>query len=165
MTILNFPLFNSRNPKPVPNHKLALRVAKPFSRPVPLIGRAAAGRPIEAIEAAYGLDASVDVPISMLSNGEHFVLQVIGDSMIEDGILSGDFVVVKQQSSAVNGQTIVAQLGNEVTVKKYYRRGKRIELHPANIEFKPIVVKYPESFQIDGVVVGVIRHLEQYVGR
>jgi repressor LexA len=78
--------------------------------------------------------------------------------MVGDGILDGDYVVVRKQANADNGQTVVALIRGEATVKRFYRRGKRIELHPANPAMSPILVEDEESFRIEGVVVGVIRH-------
>jgi repressor LexA len=121
---------------------------------LPLAGTVAAGKPIEAIETT---DA-IEVPPAMVGPGEHFVLRVAGDSMIEDGILDGDYVVVRKQASADHGQTVVALLDNEATVKRLHRRGRGIELHPANPAMAPIVIDDAEHFRIEGVVVGVIRH-------
>lgn len=121
---------------------------------LPLAGTVAAGKPIEAIETPDTLE----VPPSMVGNGEHFVLRVAGDSMIGDGIIDGDYVVIRKQATAEHGQTVVALLDNEATVKRLYRRGDRVELHPANPTMQPIVVYDLESFRIEGVVVGVIRH-------
>lgn len=121
---------------------------------LPLVGTVAAGKPIEAIETAD----TIDVPPAMVGTGEHFVLHVAGDSMIEDGILDGDYVVVRKQATAENGQTVVALLDNEATVKRLHRHGQTIELHPANQNMQPITVNTEVPFGIAGVVVGVIRH-------
>ncbi|MEZ4599127.1 MAG: transcriptional repressor LexA [Syntrophotaleaceae bacterium] len=121
---------------------------------LPLAGTVAAGKPIEAIETR---DA-IEVPPAMVGSGEHFVLRVAGDSMIGDGILDGDYVVVRKQADAEHGQTVVALIDNEATVKRLQHRGTRIELHPANPAMQPIVVDDPDNFRIEGVVVGVIRH-------
>ncbi len=86
------------------------------------------------------------------------MLHVAGDSMIEDGILDGDYVVVRKQATAENGQTVVALLDNEATVKRLHRHGQTIELHPANQSMQPITVNTEVPFGIAGVVVGVIRH-------
>ncbi|MEJ2698463.1 MAG: transcriptional repressor LexA [Desulfuromonadales bacterium] len=121
---------------------------------LPLAGIVAAGRPIEAIETPD----TIEVPPSMVGGGEHFVLEVRGDSMVGDGILDGDYVVVRKQAVAENGQTVVALIGGEATVKRLHRKGSRIELHPANPAMAPIIVENEESFRLEGVVVGVIRH-------
>ncbi len=132
---------------------------------LPLLGKVAAGRPIEAIE----IQSTVEVPSFMItrdvstgsrmSSGNHFVLQVQGDSMIEEGILNGDYVVFRKQATAQNGQTVVALINNEATIKKYFRRKDKIELHPANEAYKPIIVGQGEDFRIEGVLAGVIRKI------
>jgi len=138
------------------NARRGMRVVRPEGRGVelPLAGTVAAGRPIEAVENPD----TIEVPASMVGAGENFVLRVQGDSMIGDGILDGDFVVVRKQAAAENGQTVVALIENEATVKRLHRKGGRIELHPANPAMQPIMVEGEESFRIEGVVVGVIRH-------
>jgi repressor LexA len=128
--------------------------------PIPLFGRVAAGKPIEAVQS----DEQVEVPPAMLRGaGPHFALKVVGDSMIEDGILDGDYVVIKKQAAAENGQTVVALINNEATIKRYYGRASRgvihaVELHPANPKYKPIHVDAGSGdFKIEGVLMGVIR--------
>ena len=123
---------------------------------IPLFGTVAAGRPIEAVTSSE----SVEVPRSMLKNiGDYFSLRVKGDSMIEDGILEGDIIIVRRQSDAQNGQTVVALINNEATVKRYFRKKNRVELHPANPAYKPIVVENVVDFHIQGVLTGVIRNV------
>ena len=129
--------------------------ATPSFYELPLLGRVAAGRPIEALESGQ----SIEVPPSMIKRGEHFVLKVAGNSMIEDGILNDDFIIVKKQKSAENGQTVVALLDNEATVKRFHRKGSTVELHPANAAYRPIIVDSLVDFAIEGVVVGVIRRM------
>ncbi len=119
----------------------------------PLLGRVAAGKPIEAVE---DVDV-IEVPPSMIGSGEHFVLQVKGDSMKDDGILDGDFVVVRKQPTAENGETVVALVNNEATIKKYYKKKRDVELRPANEGMESIVVKQGD-LRIQGKVVGVLRH-------
>ncbi len=138
------------------NARRDLRVIRPRSGAVelPLVGIVAAGKPIEAVENPD----TIEVPPSMLGAGENFVLTVRGDSMVGDGILDGDYVVVRKQASAENGQTVVALIRGEATLKRLVRKEGKIELHPANPAMAPIVVKDEESFRIEGVVVGVIRH-------
>jgi len=121
---------------------------------LPLAGTVAAGRPIEAVSTPDTLE----VPASMVGSGENFVLRVKGDSMVGDGILDGDFVVVRKQPQAQSGQTVVALIRGEATVKRLVRRGERIELHPANPAMEPLVIEGEEDFRIEGVVVGLIRH-------
>lgn len=124
---------------------------------LPLAGLVAAGSPIEAIEQ----QEFIDVPEEMLGSGEYFALKVRGDSMVEEGILGGDTIVVKKQATAQNGQTVVALVEGEATVKKYYRKGDEVELRPANAAMASIFLRRGE-FRIQGVVVGLLR---RYAGR
>jgi repressor LexA len=137
------------------NARRGIRVLTPegYGFRLPLAGLVSAGKPIEAIE-TYD---TIEVPASMGGEGS-FVLGVKGDSMIGDGILDGDFVVVRKQDTAENGQTVVALMDNEATVKKLHLEGGRLELHPSNPAMDPIVVEDMETFRILGIVVGVIRH-------
>jgi len=138
------------------NQKRAIEVISPVETKrleSPLLGKVAAGKPIEAVEE---IDV-VEIPPSMLGKGDHFVLQVKGDSMKEDGILDGDFIVVRRQASAENGQTVVALINNEATVKKYYQREGYVELRPAHTGMEPFIIR--EGYlRIEGRVVGVMRH-------
>ena len=136
------------------SQKRALSLAE-HGRPtktLPLLGLVAAGTPIEAVE----VPDQVEVPESLLSGGECFALRVKGDSMIEDGIHDGDLILVKKQETAETGQTVVALIEGEATVKKYYRRGKQVELRPAHPEMKPITVA-ADKVKIQGVVIGLMR--------
>jgi repressor LexA len=126
------------------------------SASLPMAGTVAAGAPIEPVPQAE----AVDVPLSMVRSGENFALRVKGESMRDDGILSGDLVIVHKQATARNGQTVVALVNEEATIKKYYRKAANIELHPANVAMEPIIVTPEDDFQIQGVVIGVIRHCE-----
>ena len=117
-----------------------------------MAGLVAAGTPIEPVEQ----QETVDVPEEMLGTGDYFALRVTGHSMIDEGIFDGDTIVVKKQTSAENGQTVVALVNGDATVKKYYRRGGEIELHPANPSMRPIHIHEGE-FAIQGVVVGLMR--------
>ncbi len=121
---------------------------------LPVLGRVAAGFPIEAIETR---NHTLAVPSSIIGRGEHYILQVSGQSMIEDGIHEGDFVVIKKELSARNGQTVVALIDNEATIKKYYKKQSQIELHPANPAFPVIKVKHDCDFKIEGILVSLIR--------
>ena len=137
------------------NLKRAIEVISPVETrrfEFPLLGRVAAGKPIEAVET---VDV-IEVPPSMIGQGDHFVLQVQGDSMQEDGILDGDFIIVRKQPTAENGETVVALINNEATVKKYYRREETVELRPAHSGMAPILV-HQGDLQIQGKVVGVMR--------
>jgi len=138
------------------NQKRAIEVISPVETrrlEFPLLGKVAAGKPIEAVEK---VDA-IEVPPSMIGQGDHFVLQVKGNSMKEDGILDGDFIVVRKQPTADNGQTVVALINNEATVKKYYKQENYVELRPAHTGMEPIIIKEGD-LRIEGRVVGVIRH-------
>lgn len=138
------------------NARRGLRVSGTVARgyELPLTGTVAAGKPIEAIETSD----TIEVPSSMAGTGENFVLRVKGSSMIEDGILDGDFVIVRKQRTADNGQTVVALMEGEATVKRFFSNADTIELRPANTGMEPIVVGKNEDLQIEGVVIGVIRH-------
>jgi len=138
------------------NQKRAIKVLSPVETrrfEFPLLGRVAAGKPIEAVE---DVDV-IEVPPSMIGQGDHFILRVKGDSMKEDGILDGDFIVVRKQPTAENGETVVALINNEATVKKYYRRKNHVELRPAHPGMEPIIVKKGD-LRIEGRVMGVMRH-------
>ncbi len=127
------------------------------SSQVPLAGIVAAGEPIEPIPQTE----RVEVPKSMMGRGETFALRVKGTSMQNEGIFPGDVVVVQKQATARNGQTIIAFVNGEATMKTYQRKAGTVELHPANDAMQPIVVKPTDTFQIEGIVVGVIRHLRK----
>jgi len=122
------------------------------SRGVPLLGLVAAGRPIEP----FPHEEAIEVPAALLGKGEHFVLRVRGESMIEDGILDGDFVVVARREKAESGQTVVALVRGEATLKRYYAEGARIRLQPANAAMRPLMVD-ARDVTIQGVVTGLIR--------
>ena len=120
---------------------------------VPLLGRVAAGAPIEAIEATE----TIFVPEDMLGRGRTYVLQVKGDSMIEEQIRDGDYVIVEDRQTARDGEMVIALLGGEnATLKKFYREGAVIRLQPANSTMKPIYVD-EEDVRVRGVVIGVLR--------
>ena len=119
---------------------------------IPLLGSVAAGTPIEAIENSD----MIAVPVHMLGRGQYYALKVKGESMIEEGILNGDVAIIKHVTSAENGQIVVAVLENETTLKRYFKKSKQIELHPANKTMKPIIVKDKEC-EIRGLLVGLIR--------
>ncbi|QDY69249.1 transcriptional repressor LexA [Qingshengfaniella alkalisoli] len=122
---------------------------------VPLLGRIAAGLPIEAIN--DGAD-SVSVPPNMLRNaGAHYALEVKGDSMIEAGINDGDVVVIREGSSAENGEIVVAVVeGYEATLKRYRKRGSTIALEPANASYETRMFR-EDQVEVQGKLVGLIR--------
>jgi repressor LexA len=129
--------------------------AFPRAVELPLLGQVAAGAPIESI----AVDEHVSVPEDFVRrNGQHYVLRVRGNSMIDEQIRDGDFVVVNERQSADNGEMVIAMLsGASATVKKFYReRDGRIRLQPANETMSPIYV-HENDISIQGVVVGVLR--------
>jgi repressor LexA len=122
---------------------------------LPLLGLIAAGEPIEAIENRE----SIAVPAELVprTGMRKFVLRVKGNSMIDDHIMDGDFVIVVEGQSANNGQTVVALLdGQNATLKKYYREEDTVRLQPANEAMKPIIVK-DRDVRVQGIVVGLMR--------
>ena len=122
---------------------------------LPLLGAVAAGAPIEAVASGETLTVPEDF---IRRNGSHYVLRVRGNSMIEEQIRDGDFVVVNERRSADNGEMVIAMLhGSSATVKKFYReRDGRIRLQPANETMQPIYV-HENDITIQGIVVGVLR--------
>lgn len=121
-----------------------------LARGIPLVGRVAAGQPIFAVENIEG-----HVDLGSLRHGEGvFALRVKGDSMVEAGILDGDYILVRQQETAENGDIVVALLRDEATVKFFFREPRRIRLQPANRKMKPI---YAKQVSIVGKVVASVR--------
>lgn len=147
--------------------------ADPSVVALPLLGRVAAGLPIEYAE----YDQTVEVPLSLFSRPSstshrdrfaenHYVLRVKGDSMIGDGILEGDYVIIEKRATATIGETVVAMIGTEATIKRFYRKktstGTQIELRAANPNYEPILIDSlteTRDFRIEGVMVGLIRKL------
>jgi repressor LexA len=121
---------------------------------LPLYGRIAAGLPIEALRDA---GAQIEVPMALLGSGEHYALEVAGDSMIEAGILDGDTVVIRRGETADNGQIVVALVDdNEVTLKRLRRRGNSIALEPANARHETRI--FPaDAVKVQGRLVALLR--------
>ena len=121
---------------------------------LPLLGSVAAGLPIEAIEN----NESLAVPHDMLGKGNNYVLRVKGDSMVDEQIRDGDYIVVNSRQTAENGEMVVALVGGDsATVKKFYReRDGRIRLQPANVTMQPMYFA-PDEVRIQGIVIAVIR--------
>ncbi len=119
---------------------------------VPIIGTVAAGKPRLAVE---DVEDVFPLPTDFIS-GDGFILEVRGDSMIDDGIHDGDYVVVRRQQTADNGETVVAMIESEATVKRFYKEKQRIRLQPANKRMKPM---YFDDVQIAGKVVGLVRRM------
>ena len=124
-------------------------------RPLPLVGRVAAGQPILAEE---NIEELIDVPAFLRRDDDDFVLRVRGDSMIGAGIFNDDFIVVHQQHEVQNGEIVVALVGDEATTKRFYREGRTVRLQPANDNHEPIIVNADEV-ELVGRVVGVLRQL------
>ena len=121
---------------------------------IPLHGRIAAGTPIEAIRDEI---STVEVPPSMLGRGEHYALEVDGDSMINAGINDGDIVIIRKEETARNGDIVVALIDDaEVTLKRFRRSGNKIILEPENDSYEPRVLE-PERVQVQGHLAGLYR--------
>ncbi|HQA07218.1 MAG TPA: transcriptional repressor LexA [Syntrophomonadaceae bacterium] len=120
---------------------------------LPLVGSVAAGTPIFAEQ---NIEAYLSVPTEMVGYGTHFLLKVKGDSMIEAGILDGDYLIVRQQNQANNGDIVVAMMEDEATVKRIYFHSDHIELRPENSSMEPFYV--PQA-QILGKVTGLMRKI------
>ncbi len=129
--------------------------ARPAGKPVvqvPILGTVAAGSPRLATQ---DVEDVFPLPQDFIS-GDGFMLKVKGDSMVDDGIHEGDYVVVRSQPSAENGETVVALIDSEATVKRFYKEKQRIRLQPANKRMKPM---YFETVDIVGKVVGLVRRM------
>ncbi|MBL6457967.1 transcriptional repressor LexA [Belnapia sp. T6] len=121
---------------------------------LPLYGRIAAGLPIEALRDS---GASVEVPAALLTGGEHYALEVAGDSMVEAGILDGDTVIIRRGDTAENGAIVVALVDdNEVTLKKMRRKNNSIALEPANPRYETRIFG-PDRVKVQGRLIGLLR--------
>jgi repressor LexA len=125
---------------------------RPPATALPLLGSVAAGTPLEAVATDDQLDFN-----ELFGNPKYFALRVRGQSMIENHIDDGDFVIIQQQEQAENGDRVVAMVENEVTLKKYYRKKDHIRLEPANGTMDPIIVGQNKAVRILGKLVGVLR--------
>jgi len=134
------------------------RPALPDSREVPVLGRVPAGKPLLAEE---NIEGFVSVAREMASGKEVFALEVKGDSMVEDGIRDGDYVIIRKQGTAENGDIVCALIAGEATLKRFYKKGKAVTLRPANKDYSPIVVSQeePGGFRILGKAIGLTRRL------
>jgi repressor LexA len=118
---------------------------------VPIVGTVTAGAPILAVE---NIDDTLPISIDFVGNRESYVLRVKGESMIEAGILNGDYLIVREQSDAINGEIVVAMIEEEATVKRYFKRDGFIELRPENSAMQPIIVN---NAAVLGKVEGLLR--------
>ena len=139
------------------NHSRAIEVTddrrKAAAVSIPLLGRVAAGHPIEAIE---GND-TIEVPASLLRKRDSYALRVTGDSMMDEGILDGDIILVEERPDPRAGEVVVAMVDGEATVKRFFReKNGTVRLQPSNAAFKPILVT-DGNLQIRGAVVGLVR--------
>lgn len=121
---------------------------------IPIVGKVTAGMPILAVE---NIEDTFPLPVDFVQNSTAFMLRVQGDSMVEAGILDKDLVLVRQQSTAQNGEIVVALIGDEATVKTFYKEKDHIRLQPENSFMDPIIVR--EDISILGKVIGVFRKL------
>ncbi|KUG04812.1 sos-response repressor and protease lexa [hydrocarbon metagenome] len=119
--------------------------------PLPVVGSVAAGSPILAEQ---NIEEYLPVPVDFVGPGSHFILRVKGDSMIEAGIFDGDYLIVRQQQEANNGEIVVALIEDEATVKRFYKRNTEIELKPENTSMSSIFVR---DARIAGKVSGLLR--------
>ena len=135
------------------NGKRALSVLEQrIQNRLPLLGLIAAGYPLDVFEESE----YINVPPQYL-NPDNYVLKVNGDSMIDDQIRDGDYVIIKKTETARNGDTVVALINYEATLKRYYVGDKGVELHPQNPDFNIIHVQHTDDFQINGIVLAVFR--------
>src|SRR5207248_3169504 len=126
---------------------------RPPTFALPLVSKVAAGQPIAAIEKA---DDRLEFD-ALFGGPERFALRVTGDSMSDDHIQDGDYVVIRRQQVAQNGEPVVARIDNEVTLKRFYRESDHIRLQPSNEKLDPIIVDESRDIEILGVLVGVLR--------
>jgi repressor LexA len=142
------------NPHQARGIRLLNQPRRPELLEIPVLGRVAAGAPI-------GVDADIHGQLwldpGMFSRTPDYLLRVQGDSMIDDGILDGDLVAVRRSSEVRNGQTVIARLDGEVTIKRFERKGQNIRLLPRNPAYQPIEVSPDHELFIEGVFCGLVR--------
>jgi len=161
LEVLRQPENVTASARPAPANDTVVQLTPPRARPepandvieIPLHGRIAAGMPIEALES----DRTLPVPAALLGPGDHYALEVSGDSMIEAGIFDGDFALVKRTESARDGEIVVALVRNEEATLKYLRRENgMIRLDPANGAYDPQIYR-PDEVQVQGKLAGLLR--------
>ncbi len=121
---------------------------------LPIIGHVAAGSPILA---TAHIEREIGVELALFAQPADYLLRVRGLSMRDAGILEGDLLAIKKTSEAKNGQIVVARIGDDVTVKRLQRQGKKIILQPENSDFDPIIITNKDDFSLEGIAVGLIR--------
>lgn len=126
--------------------------AEETTRMLPFLGYIAAGQPMDVVAS----EEQISVPVELTSRGENYVLKVRGDSMVDDGIFDGDFVIIARKERAENGEMVVANVRGEVTLKRFYAEGLRVRLQPANTYMSPIFAPR-EDVAVQGIVVGLMR--------
>lgn len=120
---------------------------------IPVVGDVSAGIPITALET---ISDQMMIPVELLGDGEHFILTIKGDSMVDAGILDGDYVIVRRQPVADNGEIVVAMIDDEATVKRFFREKNHIRLQPENDAYEPIIV---QNMEVLGKVVALLRRM------
>jgi repressor LexA len=152
LEILRMPESQSGNPVQLKAPPASLQAANDVIE-LPLHGRIAAGQPIEALEG----QTSLPVPAALLGPGEHYALEVAGDSMVEEGILDGDYALIRKTDMARDGEIVVALIDdNEATLKTYRKEGQMVRLDPANRRYDPQRYR-PEQVRIQGRLAGLLR--------
>lgn len=153
LEVVRMPDQSGAAPSPVTTAPKLMPVAANDVLDLPLHGRIAAGQPIEAIEG----QESLSVPAAFLGSGEHYALEVAGDSMVDEGILDGDYALIRKVDTAREGEIVVALIDhNEATLKTFRREGSMIRLDPANRNYEP--QRYaPEQVAIQGTLAGLLR--------
>jgi repressor LexA len=156
LEILRMPETSVAKPAPAPKTKAPAAIPQPANENVleiPLHGRIAAGLPIEAMEG----QSSLSVPAALLGPGEHYALEVSGDSMVEAGILDGDYALIRRAETARDGEIVVALIaGHEATLKYFRKEGAMVRLDPANRSYDPQRYK-PDQVMIQGKLAGLLR--------
>ncbi len=131
------------------------REEKPLMKKLPVLGKVAAGSPILAEETAGEF---MTLPEEIIGRGDHFILEIRGDSMITAGIMNGDFVVVKKQETANNGEIVIAMMDGDATCKRFFKEDKHFRLQPENPTMAPIIV---DDVTILGKVTAVYRSYQK----
>ena len=152
LEVLKIPETSTASP-PAPAQLRPIRTAANDTMEIPLHGKIAAGTPIEALQGTE----SFSVPAALLGPGEHYALEVSGDSMVDEGILDGDFALIRKVDTAREGEIVVALINNEeATLKTFRREGNMVRLDPANRHYEPQRYR-PDQVHIQGRLAGLIR--------